>query len=575
MPTYQQFPLPDAGEGLTEAEIVAWHVAVGDAVEVNQTIVEIETAKSLVDLPSPWTGIVSAILVEPGQTVDVGTPIIEIDTDPTGEAPAPATGHGGAIEHGHRGGGDRHAGVEPGGADEVAAVREQAEAARRTAQVQAHEEHAAGLDRGTTAPGSRTAGRRSGDATASRAAAGLGGTPAERTSAGLTSGATGGGTTGTSGSAPAVTSAGGATTSAGGTDAAGEGRQAVLVGYGLADPGATRRPRGGAPSAGTAGATATAAGGVPGQAASAAPRAAAHALAKPPVRKLARELGVDLDSVTPTGPGGIVTREDVLAHAAQAEARTLATYPGDDKPWLASGTVSPDGRQTRVPVKSVRKRTAEAMVTSAFTAPHVTVFHTVDVTRTMRLVERLRADKEFADVRVTPLLIAAKALMLAVRRHPEINASWDDAAQEIVYKHYINLGIAAATPRGLVVPNVKDAHRLSLLELARGLGELTATARAGRTSPSDMADGTITITNVGVFGIDTGTPILNPGEAAILAFGAIRLQPWVHKGKVKPRHVTQLALSFDHRLVDGELGARVLADVASVLADPAQGLVWG
>ncbi|NKY41312.1 dihydrolipoamide acetyltransferase family protein, partial [Cellulomonas septica] len=304
-------------------------------------------------------------------------------------------------------------------------------------------------------------------------------------------------------------------------------------------------------------------------------RASAHALAKPPVRKLARELGVDLDSVTPTGPGGIVTREDVLAHAAQAEARTLATYPGDDKPWLASGTVSPDGRQTRVPVKSVRKRTAEAMVTSAFTAPHVTVFHTVDVTRTMRLVERLRGEKEFADVRVTPLLIAAKALMLAVRRHPEINASWDDAAQEIVYKHYINLGIAAATPRGLVVPNVKDAHRLSLLELARGLGELTATARAGRTSPSDMADGTITITNVGVFGIDTGTPILNPGEAGILAFGAIRLQPWVHKGKVKPRHVTQLALSFDHRLVDGELGARVLADVASVLADPAQGLVWG
>ncbi|WP_235843585.1 dihydrolipoamide acetyltransferase family protein, partial [Cellulomonas algicola] len=420
------------------------------------------------------------------------------------------------------------------------------------------------------------------DATTARAAAGLGGTPAERTSAGLaTTTAGAAGTAGTAHASAATTSAAGGA----GTDATstGEGRQAVLVGYGLADPGATRRPRGGAPTgaaastaggAGTA-ATGTSAGGAVSPTTGGTSRASAHALAKPPVRKLARELGVDLDSVTPTGPGGIVTREDVLAHAAQAEARTLATYPGDDKPWLASGTVSPDGRQTRVPVKSVRKRTAEAMVTSAFTAPHVTVFHTVDVTRTMRLVERLRGEKEFADVRVTPLLIAAKALMLAVRRHPEINASWDDAAQEIVYKHYINLGIAAATPRGLVVPNVKDAHRLSLLELARGLGELTATARAGRTSPSDMADGTITITNVGVFGIDTGTPILNPGEAGILAFGAIRLQPWVHKGKVKPRHVTQLALSFDHRLVDGELGARVLADVASVLADPAQGLVWG
>ncbi|WP_150118274.1 dihydrolipoamide acetyltransferase family protein, partial [Cellulomonas sp. B6] len=300
-----------------------------------------------------------------------------------------------------------------------------------------------------------------------------------------------------------------------------------------------------------------------------------RALAKPPVRKLARDMGVDLDAVAATGPGGIVTREDVLAHTVRAEGRDLATYPGDDRPWLASGTVTPDGRQTRVPVKSVRKRTAEAMVASAFTAPHVTVFHTVDVTRTMKLVERLRGDREFADVRVTPLLVAAKALLLAVDRHPEINASWDEAAQEIVFKHYVNLGIAAATPRGLVVPNIKDAHRLDLLGLARGLGELTATARAGRTSPTDMSDGTITITNVGVFGIDTGTPILNPGEAAILAFGAIRQQPWVHKGKVKPRHVTQLALSFDHRLVDGELGSRVLADVAAVLADPAQALVWG
>ena len=333
----------------------------------------------------------------------------------------------------------------------------------------------------------------------------------------------------------------------------------MLVGYGLAETGASRRPRATEQAGTTAAATPS----------------SRHALAKPPVRKLARELGVDLDSLTPTGPGGIVTREDVLERAAQAEARTLATYPGDDAPWLASGTVSVDGRQTRVPVKSVRKRTAEAMVTSAFTAPHVTVFQTVDVTRTMKLVERLRNDREFADVRVTPLLVAAKALILAVRRHPEINASWDDVNQEIVYKHYVNLGIAAATPRGLVVPNVKDAHRLGLLDLAKGIAELTSTARAGRTSPADMADGTITITNVGVFGIDTGTPILNPGEAGILAFGAIRLQPWVHKGKVKPRHVTQLALSFDHRLVDGELGARVLADVAATLAEPAQGLVWG
>ncbi len=313
-----------------------------------------------------------------------------------------------------------------------------------------------------------------------------------------------------------------------------------------------------------------------GQGAPAASRAAVSpaVLAKPPVRKLAKDLGVDLTAVAATGPGGIVTREDVLAHTKRSEAQELATYPDDDKPWLADGVVSANGRQTRVPVRSVRRRTAEAMVSSAFTAPHVTVFHTVDVSRSMRLVARLKEDRAFADVRVTPLLLAAKALLLAVRRHPEINASWDDESQEIVYKHYINLGIAAATPRGLVVPNIKDAHRLDLHELATAIAGLTATARAGRTTPKDMTDGTVTITNVGVFGIDTGTPILNPGESAILAFGAIRKQPWVHKGKVKPRWVTQLALSFDHRLVDGELGARVLADVARLLENPDMGLVW-
>ena len=483
MPTFESFRLPDAGEGLTEAEIVEWHVAVGDTVAVNQPIVDIETAKSLVELPSPYAGVVAQILVEVGTTVDVGVPIIVIDTDPGGAvAPAPVAGQESALV-----------------ADEAGA----------------------------------TGGRADGEVPV---------------------------------------------------------KEAVLVGYGVGEQASARRARAPQPSAA---ATPT-----PTLAPSTAPRAAAtapaaisravspaepvgtnephdaHALAKPPVRKLARDLGVDLDSVNPTGPGGIVTREDLLAYSSNAQVRALATYP-DDAGWLSQGVVSPDGRQTRVPVKSVRKRTAEAMVTSAFTAPHVTVFHTVDVTKTMKLVARLREDREFADVRVTPLLIALKALLIAVDRHPEINASWDDETREIVYKHYVNLGIAAATPRGLVVPNIKDAHRLGLKELAVGLAELTATARSGRVSPTDMADGTITVTNVGVFGIDTGTPILNPGEAAILAFGAIREQPWVHKGKIRIRSVTQLALSVDHRLVDGELGARVLADVAKVLMEPAHGLVWG
>lgn len=521
MPSYQQFRLPDAGEGLTEAEIAAWHVAVGDTVAINQTIVEVETAKSLVDLPSPYAGVVVDLLVSEGETVEVGVPIIVVDTDPQG-AGAPYSRDGAAP------------------AADAAPVP--AATAPEPAEPDAEAGGAVLVGYGTAEPTTR---RRARFTSAE-------GDPAVGAPSGAQ--ATGGPsvapTTGPATGAPAAGSTGGLTV--GGT--AGPG----AAGSGTAGPGAARV----AASSTTPAAPATPSSN------------AGRALAKPPVRKLARDLGISLESVQPTGPGGIVTREDVLAYTAQAEPRTLATYPGDDQPWLASGTVSADGRQTRVPVKSVRKRTAEAMVASAFTAPHVTVFHTVDVTRTMKLVARLREEREFADVRVTPLLITAKALLLAVRRHPEINASWDEAAQEIVYKHYVNLGIAAATPRGLVVPNIKDAHRMGLHDLAEGIAGLTSTARAGKTSPSDMSDGTITITNVGVFGIDTGTPILNPGEAAILAFGAIRQQPWVHKGKIKPRYVTQLALSFDHRLVDGELGSRVLADVASVLADPSQGLVW-
>ena len=226
-----------------------------------------------------------------------------------------------------------------------------------------------------------------------------------------------------------------------------------------------------------------------------------------------------------------------------------------------------------MPVKGVGKMMAQAMVDSAFSAPHVTEWVTLDVTRTMKLVERLRQHRDFRDVKVSPLLVVAKAALLAVRRSPELNATWDEAASEVVLKHYVNLGIAAATPRGLVVPNVKDADRLSLPELAAAVNELTRTAREGRTQPAEMSGGSFTITNVGVFGVDAGTPIINPGESAILCFGAVRKQPWVHKGKVKPRDVTTLAVSFDHRIVDGQRGSRFLADVAAVLEDPGSALL--
>ncbi|MFC9702461.1 dihydrolipoamide acetyltransferase family protein [Streptomyces sp. NPDC056943] len=362
-----------------------------------------------------------------------------------------------------------------------------------------------------------------------------------------------------------------------------KGRQPVLVGYGVAASSTKRRPRkapaGAAPAAAPAAPVLVS---VPEQLNGHAP-AGARPLAKPPVRKLAKDLGVDLATVTPTGPDGIITREDVHAAAAPAPAPAAlapapvaapAPAPAQAPAPVAAAVVSSDAREVRIPIKGVRKATAAAMVGSAFTAPHVTEFVTFDITRTMKLVEELKSDKDMAGLRVNPLLLIAKAVLVAVKRNPDINAAWDEAAQEIVLKQYVNLGIAAATPRGLIVPNIKDAHAQTLPELSKSLSELVSTAREGKTTPAAMQGGTFTITNVGVFGVDTGTPILNPGEAAILAVGAIKLQPWVHKGKVKARQVTTLALSFDHRLVDGELGSKFLADIAAILEQPKRLITW-
>ncbi|MEV0589791.1 dihydrolipoamide acetyltransferase family protein [Nonomuraea cavernae] len=493
----RDFKLPDVGEGLTEAEIVRWHVKQGDAVKVNQIVVEIETAKSIVELPVPWDGLVAELLADEGQTVDVGVAIISVETE---EAPAGA-GQGGESQTGQSSGSQT-------GRAEGQAGRIEGQAGRIEAL--ADDLVPRPPEEGAVEPGTH-------------------GSPAPK-----------------------------------------EQRQAVLVGYGVKTgatrrrprkPGTQVRPEGAAqappvagPSRGEAGSASKPV--VEGRAAGpAADRRAV--LAKPPVRKLAKDLGVDLATITGTGPEGSITRDDVHA----------ATRP------VAAAAPASRGEE-RIPVKGVRRMTAQAMVTSAFTAPHVTEFLQVDVTETMDAVRRLRALPDFTEVKVSPLLLVAKAVLTAAGRHPMINSSWDEEAQEIVVKHYVHLGIAAATPRGLVVPNVKNAHELSLPELARRLGELAETARAGRTQPAEMAGGTITITNVGVFGVDAGTPILNPGEAAILAFGQVRDMPWVVDGELAVRKVTTLALSFDHRIVDGELGSMFLRDVGAMLEDPLRMLAW-
>lgn len=431
--TLAQFPLPDVGEGLTEAEVVDWKVAPGDRVEINQIIVEIETAKSLVELPSPFAGIVAELLVDVGQTVEVGTPIIRVETVGEPES-APAA-------------------IDDAGAAEAAVRDETTEIVLDTAATVAEE----------------------------------------------------------------------------------EGSGAVLVGYGSSGHVRSRRRavERVIPAA-----------------------SAASVIAKPPIRALARELGVDLATVMPTGLAGEIVRDDVIRHADQAKVFHNLETPA-----------APTQREERIPVKGVRKAIASAMVASKFTAPHTSVLTEVNATRTMEFVKRLKASPEFTGVRVSPLLVMAKAIIWAVRRNPIVNSTWTD--EEIIVHHFVNLGIAAATPRGLIVPNVKDAQDLSLLDLARALEQLTLTARDGRTTAQDMQGGTITITNLGSYGIDTGIPILNPGEVSIIVLGAIRQKAWVVDGEVRPAFVTTVAGSFDHRVVDGDVISRFVQDIASVLEEPA------
>jgi pyruvate dehydrogenase E2 component (dihydrolipoamide acetyltransferase) len=474
-----EYLLPDVGEGLTEAEIVTWKVKVGDEIKINDIVVEIETAKSLVELPSPYAGVVEALLVGEGETVPVGTPSIRIGAGTSVPPPAPAAPDLGEIDLSNpaaSGGGEGESLVGRNKAERGAVRR-----ARRAAP-EAVGVHAAKADVqdlfNAGAPQQHDRVMQLAEALLAEQAG-----------------------------------------------------QAVAAAPVADEPGGVR------------------------------------ALAKPPVRKLAKDLGVDLATCAASGPGGVITRADVEA-AAGSSGATLVSRP----------VFTSSREDRREPIKGVRKMMGQAMVASAFTAPHVTEWITVDVTRTSEFVERLRARREFADVKVSPLLVLATACMKAIGRTPVINTFWDEANQEIHFRGAVNLGIAAATPRGLVVPNIKDADTLSLLELAGALGDLTAVARTGKTQPADMAGGTFTITNVGVFGVDGGTPIINPGESAILCFGATKRQPWVvvedGQERLEIRDVCTLTLSFDHRHVDGESGSRFLADVASMMEDPAAALLF-
>jgi pyruvate dehydrogenase E2 component (dihydrolipoamide acetyltransferase) len=533
--TVKKFNLPDVGEGLTEAEVVAWKVKPGDTVAINDVLCEIETAKSLVELPSPFAGTVTELLVEEGITVEVGTAIIAVSDNQPGDAPpvtqapaaAPAvdaplygklpadTDNG---ENGPAGGPlvgsgpkadsvKRRARKRPAGTGEATTVAENAEGT-----VQDHQAVLAAQAARTPVPQRPTSAR--------AAVAPVTQSPVTQ--------------------APEVAAS---------EATAPEGTAPEATASGVSTP-QTTASRGAAISGTISGLV-------------------NKVLAKPPVRKFARDLGIDLADVVATGQRGEVTREDLVSYQAQRDAELDQA----ESFWGASKKPQ-DQRIERVPVKGVRKATAKAMVESAFTAPHVSIFVDVDASRTMEFVKRLKVSRDFEGIKVSPLLILAKAVIWAAARNPSVNATWVDNADgnggaEIQVKHFMNLGIAAATPRGLMVPNIKDAQDLSLKELALALNDLATKARAGKTQPAEMQGGSLTITNIGALGIDTGTPIINPGEVAIIAFGTIKQKPWVLDGEVIPRWITTLGGSFDHRVVDGDLSARFMADVAAILEEPA------
>ncbi|MFC4377632.1 dihydrolipoamide acetyltransferase family protein [Nocardia halotolerans] len=422
-----EFRLPDLGEGLADGDLVSWAVAVGDTVELNQTIAEVETAKAVVALPSPFSGTVVELLATPGDTIPVGAPLIRVRNDL--EVSQPPT-------------------AEP--------------------------------------------------------------------------------------------------------------RNNVLVGYGPEAESASRR-RKATPSAAMAANTPS----------------SHRAAATPAARKLAKELGIDLWYVAGSGPEGAVTVEDVrsavpvTAPRTPARSGSAAPAPADGQSTdTDAGLIEPTAREQRTPISGIRKRTAAAMQASSRTIPQASTFLTVDCTASMELLDHLRTTKSFEDLTLTPLALVAKATLAAIAEYPGINTAWDEQNQEIVTKHYVNLGIAVASDRGLLVPNLKDAQALSLRELCREISWAAETARSGNATPPDLRGGTFTITNVGVFGVDTGVPLVNPGEAAILCVGSIRKRPWVFRDELAVRWVTTLGLSFDHRMVDGELGARFLATTAGFLEDP-------
>ncbi|WP_052666338.1 dihydrolipoamide acetyltransferase family protein [Nitriliruptor alkaliphilus] len=518
----RDFKLPDLGEGLEEGDVVAWHVAVGDVIELNQTVAEIETAKAIVEVPSPFAGRVVERMGEVGDTLEVGSVFLRVDTS----VGAPA----GVDPSGAPAGGD--ASGAPAGGDDVAAG---------TA--------AAGDDVGAPAGGDAgTPPTAADDPSADDLEVIVEAGPAEDLEA----------------ERPST-----------GLDA--EAEPQPLVGYG--QRGDTRRRRRGA--------------GAVESDAPAASDAPARVLAKPPVRKLAKDLGVELAAIAPgSGPDGVITRDDVRA-AADGRAVTTAPAPAPATTGPSGNGAAPEappaerggavaaGFRGRTPgdvepVAGIRKRIVEKMELSRRTIPEATCSREADVTDLWQLRRDLTAAaaEDGHDVKVTPFAVVLRAVVVALRRFPTLNASMvgreGSDPGEIHLHEAIHLGFAADTERGLVVPVIRDAHRLTTLQIAAELNRLATAARDGKLTPAEMSGGTFTVSNYGAFGNDDGDPVINHPEGALLGVGSMRERPWVVDGQLAVRRTCRFTLAFDHRLSDGGEAGRFVTYVGDLCEQPAR-----
>ncbi|MDQ1752227.1 MAG: hypothetical protein QOE71_3283 [Pseudonocardiales bacterium] len=444
--TMPDFLLPDLGEGLTEAEIVGWHVQIGDRVEIDQIVVEVETAKAAVEVPIPFAGVVDVLHAQPGETVAVGAPLISVTARPKR---APDEGFG-----------------EPGLITPTVSTTEQAD----------------------------------------------------------------------------------------------EGSGNVLIGYGTPNRTARRRrgPRRTPHQAQVAA--------VNGSAIAATPPASGRAIAviSPLVRKIARDADIDLGVVEGTGPAGLVLRRDVEQAISQGAAQTEPGTSPPDSTAVSNESAGPIDTEQRIPIKGLRKIVADKLSRSRREIPEATVW--VDVDATGLLAARAELNRREEERPVSVLALLARFAILGLRRYPELNGRIE--ADEIVMPTQVHLGFAAQTERGLVVPVVRDAHRLATRDLSAAISRHTSSARAGSLTPAELSGGTFTVNNYGVFGVDGSAAIINHPEVAILGIGRIIDRPWVHNGELAIRKLTQLTLAFDHRVCDGATAGGFLRFVADCVESP-------